>query len=64
MHNMMVNWTNRKREIRDIEREDPLNVIRTSLKGRDSNSSTLSSNRDKYADKKQRKDKDSSKYVS
>ncbi|KAH8555441.1 hypothetical protein BGW37DRAFT_477236 [Umbelopsis sp. PMI_123] len=48
----------RKREIRDIEREDPLSVIRTSLKGRDSNSSAYSSNRDKYADKQQRKDKE------
>ncbi|KAI9287310.1 hypothetical protein BC943DRAFT_319469 [Umbelopsis sp. AD052] len=54
----------RKREIRDIEREDPLNVIRTSLKGRDSNPNTLSSNRDKYADKRHRKEKETSNHKS
>lgn len=43
----------RKREIRDIEREDPLSVVRTSLKERSSHSGSHSSHR--HADERKHK---------
>lgn len=48
-----VNQDDRKREIRDVEREDPLSVVRTSLK--DSQSRKHSSHRHRHDDERKHK---------